>query len=71
MIRTTLLSVLCSTALFPSPFITKDLEAAKELSLYYQLPIVFVSEEAQLELETQKCIFVQVDPQNLDIICYE
>jgi len=71
MIRTTLLSVLYSAALFSSPFITRDLEVAKELSLYYQIPIVFVLDEAEAKSEEQKCIFVQVDSNNLDLVCYE
>ena len=53
MIRTTLLAT--------SLFVTSDVAKAKDLSRYYQMPIVLFSDEASLDFDFKGFIFVKVE----------
>ncbi|MDX8431279.1 MAG: hypothetical protein SNF33_05710 [Candidatus Algichlamydia australiensis] len=53
--------MISTTLLATSLFVTKDLDKAKDLSRYYQMPMVLFSDEAALDLDSKGFIFVQVE----------
>ncbi len=53
--------MISTTLLATSAFVTSDVDKAKDLSRYYQMPIVLFSDEAALDFDSKGFIFVKVE----------
>lgn len=53
--------MISTTLLATSLFITENLDRAKELSRYYQMPMVLFSDESDLGFDSKGFIFVKVE----------
>ena len=53
--------MISTTLLATSLFVTTDVDKAKDLSGYYQMPIVLFSDESDLEFDSKGFIFVRVE----------